>query len=378
MSKIYLYFPLIISLCITTSPSLSYSSEIIENEGWDPYMVLSYLYSESNSIPNFGIITEEGNYLSKEDKISINEKLKIIYNEYSFNGYFIIVSSLNSDYNYNHSGMKLFCKELKYNITKYNSNIDKNNIFIIIYSIDDKMNIFKAGKNVNKKLSNDERNLIITKQQSKIKDEKYNEAFIKITNDIIYYIDHCSNCVSFWVGIGFFIFIGLIILILLIMYFIDCIKGRQISKIEKEKIKRMEYFLNEYKKDKNILDKICIICMKDINDEQSKSLNLSLNNEIINEENREINENTIKILSCHHKFHDKCYYEWIIRQDNICPLCEEKLDKIDNYNDVYIKIISIQKYLHKNFNELEFCFINGKLNYKFNKRLYKNDLSNLN
>ena len=193
MSKIYLYFPLIISLCITTSPSLSYSSEIIENEGWDPYMVLSYLYSESNSIPNFGIITEEGNYLSKEDKISINEKLKIIYNEYSFNGYFIIVSSLNSDYNYNHSGMKLFCKELKYYIKKYNSNIDKNNIFIIIYSIDDKMNIFKAGKNVNKKLSNDERNLIITKQQSKIKDEKYNEAFIKITNDIIYYIYHFGS-----------------------------------------------------------------------------------------------------------------------------------------------------------------------------------------
>ena len=63
MSKIYLYFPLIISLCITTSPSLSYSSEIIENEGWDPYMVLSYLYSESNSIPNIGIITKEGNYL---------------------------------------------------------------------------------------------------------------------------------------------------------------------------------------------------------------------------------------------------------------------------------------------------------------------------
>ena len=162
------------------------------------------------------------------------------------------------------------------------------------------------------------------------------------------------------------------------MYFIDCIKGKEITKIEKEKIKRMEYFLNEYKKDKNILDNICIICMKNINDEQSKSLNLSLNNEMINEENREINENTIKILSCHHKFHDKCYYEWIIRQDNICPLCEEKLDKIDNYNDVYIKIISIQKYLHKNFNELEFCFINGKLNYKFNKRLYKNDLSNLN
>ena len=222
------FFPFLITLIVSSPSFKNYSSEIIEKEGWNPMMISSYLYSLSNSIPKYGIITDEENYLSLEDQNSINEELETINIDYNLNGYFIIVSSLNSNYNYNKDGMKLFCKELKYYITKYNSNIDKNNIFIIIYSIDDKMNIFKAGKNVNKKLSNDERNLIITKQQSKIKDEKYNEAFIKITNDIIYYIDHCSNCVSFWVGIGFFIFIGLIILILLIMYFIDCIKGRQI------------------------------------------------------------------------------------------------------------------------------------------------------
>ena len=378
MSKL-LYFPLIISICITTSPFLSYSSDLIENEGWNPYMVSSFLFKESNSIPNYGIIIDDQIDLSNEDKISINETLKNIYNEYSFNGYFIIISSLNSDYNYNLSGMKLFCKELIDYITKYNSNINKNNIFILIYAINDEMYIFNTGKNVNKKLSDDERNLILTKQKSKIREEKYSEAFIKISNDILYYMNHCSDCVSFWVGIGFFVFIGIIIVILLIMYLIDCIKGRHISKNEKVKIYRIEKFLNEYKKDKNILDNICIICMKDINEEESISLNITNNNEIINDENREINEKKkIKTLSCNHQFHDKCYYEWVIRQDNTCPLCEEKLNKIDNYKDVYIKIISIQKYLHKHFNELEFDFINGKLNYKFTERLHKNDLTILN
>ena len=376
MSKL-LYFPLIISICITTSPFLSYSSDIIENEGWNPYMVSSFLFKESNSIPNYGIITDEQNYLSKEDKISINEKLENIYNKYSFNGYFIIVSSLNSDYNYNSSGMKLFCKELKDEITKYNSNINKKNIFILIYVINDEMHFFNSGKNVNKKLSDYETNLILTKQKSKIRDEKYSEAFIKISNDILYYMNQCNDCVSFWVGIGFFIFIGIIIIILLIMYLIDCIKGKQISKSEKVKIKRMDNFLNKYKNDKNILDNTCIICLKDINEEVSISLNIT-NNEIINDENRKINENKIKTLSCKHQFHDKCYYEWVMRQDNTCPLCEEKLNKIDNYKDVYKKIISIQKYLHRNFNELEFYFINGKLNYKFTERLPKNDLANLN
>ena len=164
MAKL-LYFPLIISICISTSPILPYSSEIIENEGWNPYMVSSFLFKESNSIPNYGIITDEQNYLSKEDKISINEKLENIYNKYSFNGYFIIISSLNSDYNYNSSGMKLFCKELKDEITKYNSNINKKNIFILIYVINDEMHFFNSGKNVNKKLSDYETNLILTKKK---------------------------------------------------------------------------------------------------------------------------------------------------------------------------------------------------------------------
>ncbi len=116
--------------------------------------------------------------------------------------------------------------------------------------------------------------------------------------------------------------------------------------------------------------------MKDINEEESISLNITNNNEIINDENREINEKKkIKTLSCNHQFHDKCYYEWVIRQDNTCPLCKEKLNKIDNYKDVYIKIISIQKYLHRHFNELEFDFINGKLSYKLTEELYKNNLT---
>ena len=76
-----------------------------------------------------------------------------------------------------------------------------------------------------------------------------------------------------------------------------------------------------------------------------------------------------------HQYHDKCYYEWINRQDNTCPLCVEKLDKNDNFKDTYVKIISIQKCLHRNFNELEFDFVEGKLTYKFIKGLGKNDLN---
>ena len=60
------------------------------------------------------------------------------------------------------------------------------------------------------------------------------------------------------------------------------------------------------------------------------------------------------------------------------PLCVEKLEKNDNFKDTYIKIISIQKCLHRNFNELEFDFVDGKLTYKFIKGLHKNDFSNLN
>ena len=368
-----LYFPFLITLILSSPSFKNYSSEIIEKEGWNPMMISSYLYSLSNSIPKYGIITDEENYLSLEDQNSINEELETINVDYNLNGYFIIVSSLNSNYNYNKDGMKLFCKELKLYLTKNNSEINEDNIFIVIYAIDDEMNIFNAGKNVNKKLSNDERKLILTKQKNKIKEEKYNEAFIKISNDIKYYMNHCRDCNSFLVRIGFFIFTGIIILILLIMHLFDYIRGRQISKREKRKIKRMENFLNKYKKDKDIIDKICFICMNDINDECSLSLNNSTN-----EENSYINENKIKILSCKHQYHDKCYYEWINRQDNTCPLCVEKLDKNDNFKDTYVKIISIQKCLHRNFNELEFDFVEGKLTYKFIKGLHKNDFSNLN
>ena len=59
-------------------------------------MISSYLYSLSNSIPKYGIITDEENYLSLEDQNSINEELETINVDYNLNGYFIIVSSLNS------------------------------------------------------------------------------------------------------------------------------------------------------------------------------------------------------------------------------------------------------------------------------------------
>ena len=337
-------------------------------EEWDPYQLVSYAKSTGKDIH---FIDPNGFVEDENDVTIILEKLKSLRN-IGVDAVLVVVNQFHPDYGLNRSGMKFFVKEFQYYLMKEYPEFTEDNILIICYSIEDERSFFKRGEKVKEELSEDETDKIQVRQISKIRDEKYAQSFIKILDDTIYFMDHCDDCVTFWVGIGFFIFAGTAIVILLIIQLIICIKGRQISEEEKQKVHLMSAFLSNYSNNPSVLDEVCIFCLYSLNPKVPESNRSQL------DESNAFGLNSVKKNQCGHSYHTKCFEDWTLLEDDICPHCIEKLDKEDSVEKVTKKLIDIQSKLHKVFNELTFRFENNKLKYKFSNDFHQGDLTQLN
>ena len=370
----FLYIIQIYLICFINSSednSETILKEIIETpeefENWDGYL-LAYYLNEKNANANYFVI-DPTNYIDNDELLEkLNEKLGKVYEDYNFNTFTIIVNSLDSDFNYLRVGLTQFIKEFKYYLIKNNENLNEDNLIIILFDLEDEYETISVGKEVKKKLTESEQNLIITKVRSKIRNQKF-EYLNNLFDDLYYYMDHCDDCVSFWVGIGFFIFFGIAFIILMIIFIIGLIRGKRVNEKEEKKIKRMEKILNEFENEnnqenkKNLIDNICFICMYNLNEKNI-------------EEKKEIKD-SIKEINCGHKFHNCCWDDWVIKNEEICPICNENLKYEDSFDDFEKKIINIQRNIHKDFNEIKFKYNKKKLTYKFIDFNNKETIANL-
>ena len=247
----FLYIIQIYLICFINSSednSETILKEIIETpeefENWDGYL-LAYYLNEKNANANYFVI-DPTNYIDNDELLEkLNEKLGKVYEDYNFNTFTIIVNSLDSDFNYLRVGLTQFIKEFKYYLIKNNENLNEDNLIIILFDLEDEYETITVVKEVKKKLTESEQNLIITKVRSKIRNQKF-EYLNNLFDDLYYYMDHCDDCVSFWVGIGFFIFFGIAFIILMIIFIIGLIRGKRVNEKEEKKIKRIEKILNEF------------------------------------------------------------------------------------------------------------------------------------
>jgi hypothetical protein len=373
-NRMFLYIIQIYLICFINSSednSETILKEIIETpeefENWDGYL-LAYYLNEKNANANYFVI-DPTNYIDNDELLEkLNEKLGKVYEDYNFNTFTIIVNSLDSDFNDLRVGLTQFIKEFKYYLIKNNENLNEDNLIIILFDLEDEYETISVGKEVKKKLTESEQNLIITKVRSKIRNQKF-EYLNNLFDDLYYYMDHCDDCVSFWVGIGFFIFFGIAFIILMIIFIIGLIRGKRVNEKEEKKIKRIEKILNEFENENNqenkkkLIDNICFICMYNLNEKNI-------------EEKKEIKD-TIKEISCGHKFHNCCWDDWVIKNEEICPICTENLKYEDSFDDFEKKIINIQRNIHKDFNEIKFKYNKKKLTYKFIDFNNKETIANL-
>ena len=346
-------------------------NEIMENpeefDSWDGYLIAYYL-KETNSNADFSVI-DPTNYIDDEELLDeLNDKLKQVYDDYKFNTFTIIVNSLDPDFNYLRVGLAQFIKEFKYYLIQNNANIKEDNLIIILFSLDDEYDFISVGKEVEKKFTESEQNLIMTKVRSKIRNENF-EYLNNLFEDLYFYMDHCDDCVSFWVGIGFFIFFGIAFIILVALYIISLIRGKRLNENDEKKLKKMEKVLNEFEEEKNqenkknLIDNICFICMS------------KLNEKIIDEKN-DIND-SIKKIVCEHEFHNNCWEDWVIKNEEICPICSENIKYEDSFENFEKKIIEIQRNIHTDFNEIKFKYHKKKLTYKYIDFGNKETIANL-
>ena len=346
-------------------------NEIMENpeefDSWDGYLIAYYL-KETNSNADFSVI-DPTNYIDDEELLDeLNDKLKQVYDDYKFNTFTIIVNSLDTDFNYLRVGLVQFIKEFKYYLMQNNANIKEDNLIIILFSLDDEYDFISVGKEVEKKFTESEQNLIMTKVRSKIRNENF-EYLNNLFEDLYFYMDHCDDCVSFWVGIGFFIFFGIAFIILVALYIISLIRGKRLNENDEKKLKKMEKVLNEFEEEKNqenkknLIDNICFICMSKLNEN-----NIEEKNDI---------KDSIKKIICEHKFHDNCWEDWVIKNEEICPICSENIKYEDSFENFEKKIIEIQRNIHTDFNEIKFKYHKKKLTYKYIDFGNKETIANL-
>ena len=363
------HFFFLFSLIIFNSIFCQNNFEISEvQEEWDPFQLVSYV--KTNGLDHQFI--DPNGYLEDESEInSIKEKLATLKN-LGVNTVFIIIKKLNADYALTRTGLKFFLNEFEYYYTKeFNEN--KESLLFICYTIEDERSLFRIGEKIEDNLSEDEANKIQARQLSKVRDELYGKVINNVLKDTIYYMDKCDDCVTFWVGIGFFIFAGAAIVVLLIIQLIICIRGKQISDEEKRKVNLMSAFLSNYKTNRNVVDEVCILCLHSI---LPKTREANKYNQL--NDSNSIDLNPPKKQKCGHSFHQKCLEDWILLEDDICPLCIEKIDKEDTVEKMQKKLVDIQSRLHKVFNELNFRFENNKLKYKFSSDFHSGDLTQLN
>ena len=366
---IYMSF---IHLIYCSEDNSEYMIELVENEPeeieeWDGYLTAHYVKTQEENA-NYQVI-DPINYIDNDELYEeLDEKLKLIYDEYNFNTFTIIVNSLDPDFNYLRVGLEQYIKEFKYYLLKNNPNLSEENLIVILFSLDDEYDIIRSGDEVKKKLSESEQNLIVTSVRSKIRNLQF-EYLNNLFDDLYYYMDHCDDCVSFWVGIGFFIFFGIGFIILMIIFIYDLIRGKRVNENEEKKIKRMGKFLNEFNSENvennkiNLINNTCFICMYKLNENNT-------------DEEKQIND-AIKEIICKHKFHSNCWEDWVIKNEEICPICSESLKYDDSFEDVQKKIISIQRNIHKDFNQIKFRYKRNKLKYKFIDFGNKDTVANL-
>ena len=363
---VFLYLIVFCLFSSTHSELAIQTTEVLEQ--WDPYQLVSYAKQSGNDIH---FIDPNGFVEDESDVTIIHQKLKSL-RDIGVDAVLVVVNQFHPDYGLNRSGMKFFVKELQYYLIREFPEFNEDNILIICYSIEDERSYFKRGEKVKEELSEDETDKIQVRQISKIRDEKYAQSFKKILDDTIYFMDHCDDCVTFWVGIGFFIFAGTAIVVLLVIQLVICIKGRQISEEEKQKVNLMSAFLSNYSNNHSVLDEVCILCLHSLNIKGPESNRSQL------DESNSFGLSSVKKNQCGHSYHTKCFEDWTLLEDDICPHCIEKLDKDDPVEKVTKKLIDIQSKLHKVFNELIFRLEDNKLKYKFSNDFHQGDLTQLN
>lgn len=335
---------------------------------WDPFQLVSYVKT-NNLDPQF---IDPNEYLKNETEINeIKEKITVLKN-LDVHTVFIIIKKLNADYALTRTGLEFFLNEFEYYYSKEFNKV-KETLLLICYTIEDERSLFRIGERIGDNLSEDEANKIQARQLSKVRDGKYGKVINSVLNDTIYFMDKCDDCVTFWVGIGFFIFAGTAVVVLLIIQLVICIRGKQISDEEKRKVNLMSAFLSNYKNNRDIVDEVCILCLHSI---IPKDKDINKFNQL--NDSHSISLNPSKKLVCGHSFHQKCFEDWVLLEDDICPLCIEKIDKEDTVEKMQKKLVDIQSRLHKVFNELLFRFENNKLKYKFSSDFHSGDLTELN
>jgi len=98
---IYMSF---IHLIYCSEDNSEYMIELVENEPeeieeWDGYLTAHYVKTQEENA-NYQVI-DPINYIDNDELYEeLDEKLKLIYDEYNFNTFTIIVNSLDPDFNY--------------------------------------------------------------------------------------------------------------------------------------------------------------------------------------------------------------------------------------------------------------------------------------
>lgn len=339
MSTLLLFYLFLSFVIISHSQSISTI--------WDPIKTFEFISNSNGNDYNY-FVADPNSYLEKDERKTLIKHLEILQQK-NIQVFFIIICKVDVVYAYNRSGIELFVYELSYYMKKNNAKIQKDNSLYIIYSIDDERSIMKPGEIVSEKLPENECNKIQTRRLSQVRDGEYFEAFDNLLKDTIHFEDVCDDCVTFWVGIAVLGFTALVAVIAISIKLFLCIRGRTINKDEEIQFNKISQVFSQYETNKAIIDDLCFICLSKVE---------------LNEESTQI-----KVMNCKHKMHLNCFALMVEKEDDeTCIVCIEKIDKEDDKEKMFRKIINIQSKFYPVFKEMLFYISDNNLKWKFSNK----------
>ena len=224
---------------------------------------------------------------------------------------------------------------------KYNINQYKTIILLVSFS-PSKMRI-RTGELIKFKIMNYDCDKMIDKIRPFLQNKKYYDAwnqFISDTNGYLNSNTKSDNYEKRGKIIGTIVIIVLILLTATYFFFCCCFKKCRRA----YRRNKIQTFLDT-KFNPEIYKKYCVICLKQLNNEQIQiTTQTDFNN---TQQQNKTNENDINTLKCGHQYHNNCLSDNKIK--DYCPICRKQMNSSLKDNNIEI-IWAIQKDLYPYLN----------------------------
>lgn len=269
--------------------------------------------------------------LNSSSIVSIEESLQELHNNFSVSIYVFCIHKMIKLNTTNKSQIRSFASQLFEFIKEDNYHFEKPDI-LILNSLNDKEVRIHTSSTIKSNLTDEDSTKIIKKQVGLFKEAKYHQAIRNILSEISIKLNNSLEDEKLnWISISIWSIIVTLMIIAISFkaYYSSRINETNLKKA-KQKIEKLQNFLQNLKTNKASLNETCAICLDKMSKEQIENM-------------------SVKSLNCGHSFHKECIKSWIDKKI-ACPICRQQIDLNNSNNSKNSEFVQAVYRYHQSIN----------------------------